>query len=379
MTTKQKIGAVIIGGALLLPLIVAAGEMRSFRYTLAQDEVHSGNAYVVGEDVMIAGTVVGDAVAAGGRVFASGLIEDDVLAAGGQVQVTGVVGGDVRVASGDVLVTGDVGGDVAAVGGKFVADSRSIIGGDIWLAGGQAIIEGEVYGSVRVSGGDVFINGSVGGDVDVRGGRLVIGERAQIQGSLLYRGPRAPIIAPGAVILGSTQYAPDDFGGREFGYFLHGAGVAATLLALLMSIVAALVLFGVFKKYAHALTEDAIHSPWQQMLRGIVVLVVAPVIAILLLATVIGIPLGVVSVLLIGVGMGISCALSGGVFGVWVARVILKKPAHQATLSTVVWGTIALRILGFVPVVGWVVSLAFFCLGVGAVSSMAYRSWWVNR
>lgn len=380
MTKRNKI---IIGGifaAVVLPLIVGAASVWSQeRFVLEQGETRAGNVYAISQDGFVAGKVEGDLVMAGGSSVVTGEIKDDLLIAAGNTQISGSIGGDARLVTGESTVTGSIGGDLVLVGGKAYITGGSSVGGDLLVLGGELTLEGAVKGRARISGGEIIINGPIDGNLEVQGGRLTIGEKAIIGGNLRFRGPQAPMIAPGAIIQGKTEFIRDDFGNSRFRYFAHGMGVLAGAAGLLMSLILALVFFGCFKERVRALTHSALTGFWPHVGRGLLTLILLPIIALVIMATIIGFPIGAFGMLLFGLGMILTMALSGTIFGSWVMRVIFKKGEHQPTTATVIWGTVALRLITFIPVIGWIVGLIFCSVSFGVLAHGAYHRFWVGR
>jgi cytoskeletal protein CcmA (bactofilin family) len=377
---KKKFIAGGVAILLLAPLIVGAASIWSQdHFVLSQNQTREGNMYVAAQEGFINGNVNGDLVIVGGNVVVSGDVSEDVLLGAGNAQLSGLVGGDARIVAGQSFLSGTVDGDVAVVAGKTYITQEGSVGGDLLVVGGETVIEGAVAGRVRISGGEVAINGTVDGDVEVQGGRLVIGDAAVIGGGLRFRGPQVPTIAPSSLIKGKVEFISDDFGGARFRYFAHGMGVLAAALGLLISLVLALVFFGLFKKNSHALTHEALAGFWPNVGRGVLTMVGLPIISLIIMLTIIGLPVGAFGLLMFGLGNILAMALSGMVFGSWVMRVLFKKDNHQPTTATVIWGTIALRVIVLVPVIGWAVGFIFCAAAFGVLSRTAYRTYWLGR
>jgi cytoskeletal protein CcmA (bactofilin family) len=379
-TMRKSLLALALGLVVGVPLIVGArGAWNDARFVLGHDETKTGNIYSITESTLIAGTVKGDAVMGGKSVTVTGLVESDVLAAGAHVQLTGAVAGDVRVAASELLLSGKVGGDLVLLSGRSYIAEGTQIGGNVLAAGGDMTIDGAVAGTVHISGGTIVINGPVSGSVDINGAKLTLGEKAVLSGDLHFRGPQAPIIAPGALVHGKTQYTKDDFGSSDFGRFAGGVSLGAALIMLLISVLIALVLFLVFKKHANTLLQSSLVDPWKNIGNGLIGLILTVVISGGLIVSIFGFPIGIFGLLLLAQLGILASALSGVVFGVWVVRVLFKKADHQPTVTTIVWGTIVLRLITAVPVIGWIIGALFFLMSLGVLLHEAYVRFWVNR
>jgi hypothetical protein len=109
---------------------------------------------VAGEDVRIGpNEVVQNLEAFGGDVLILGRVEGNVHALGGDVTVRGPILGNLEVLGGDALVKNEVHGDVKSVGGDVVVES--VIHGDLLLDGGDVAMgaNGRVLGAVKHNNG----------------------------------------------------------------------------------------------------------------------------------------------------------------------------------------------------------------------------------
>ena len=79
-------------------------DRKTKRVSLGANEVHNGWYFGAGDEVVIEGTVNGDAYVAGGYVEIDGTINGDLLVAGGMVTINGKVTDHVRGAGGTIFV-----------------------------------------------------------------------------------------------------------------------------------------------------------------------------------------------------------------------------------------------------------------------------------
>jgi cytoskeletal protein CcmA (bactofilin family) len=321
----------------------------------------AGDAFLAGGQVAIATQVEGDLVAAGGEVSVGGNIGDDVYAAGGTVSLDAIVSGNARIAGGDVTV-----------------GPATVIAGAASLTGGQVRFDGNTHEYLQVSAASVHLNGVVHGDVELRSGDLRIGPETRIGGRLVYHGPSQPSVPPGAEISGGIEFHESDVD-LSFdppGDGLHDAarGVGSFFWFLGVFIAAAafnLVAPGFSQRAAQFVGSD----PLKSLGLGFAVLVCAPVLVILLLITVIGIPVGLILLtaylLLLFLGWLTTATFIGqkirGVFG-----------ANRA--ATTGWRLLALLaallllwFAGRIPYVGHWIQLAVLLAGMGALVLAAWN------
>jgi hypothetical protein len=370
---NKKIIAGVVLPLAVLPLLVFAKNTARSQYVLERDQVREGNLYAVSENVLISGTAMADLTAVGGEIVVAGDIGEDVLLVGGKSQLAGKVSGDVRLVGGETVVSGSIGGDLAGAAGKIYTSTGSVIGGDVILFGGEVVLQSAVRGNVRVSGGEVTLNGLVQGDVEVNGGKLIVGDQAVLQGSLTYRGPRAPIISSSAQIQGKVEYVRDDFGHRDLRFFARKVWLFGSVASVLMSIILALVLLKVFKRQTPEFIYTSLNRFWPSMGFGVVGFLVIGILSLFLMVSVVGLPLGIIGLLLLVLGNIVAAGLSGIIFGTWLNKVIRRRQHYQVTVGTAVWGSLLLCVVALVPVIGALVCLVFHLIGLGALIQAAHR------
>jgi hypothetical protein len=93
--------------------------------------------------------------------------------------------------------------------------------------------------------------------------------------------------------------------------------------------------------------------------------ILTPILIVMLFISIIGIPLGILTLLLWFVIMLIATPLAGYVLG----RVILPKSKQPAGIISL--GTAILVLTYFIPIIGFVTLLAAYLLGAGMVLSRA--------
>jgi len=323
-------------------------------------ELVEGDALLAGGQVSIVTEVHGDLLAAGGEVAIGGNIGDDVYAAGGTVNLDAIVSGNARIAGGDVTV-----------------GPATVIAGAASLNGGRVEFDGNTHQYLQVSAASVRLNGMVHGDAEIRAGDLEIGPETEVMGRLIYHGPEEPLVPEGAVIAQGIEFHESgstlafDAGRHEVRDAARGAGSVFWFLGIFL--VAAL-FTGLFPEFSRRAAGQVGSAPLRSLGLGFAVLVCTPVLAVLLLITVIGIPLSLMLItaylllLLLGwlvtatyIGQKILAALRG------------RGPTTRAwRLLALLLALVVLWLLGRVPYVGdWIRFLALI-VGMGALVMAAW-------
>lgn len=332
----------------------------------------NGDVVAVGSVVGVKGNVSGDVVAAGGRVSVSGNVGGSVFAGGGTVDVSGNVGGSVRTGGGTVTVSGIIEKDLVVGGGQIIVMPDAIIRGDLILGGGTADIQGRVLGNVRSGARQLTLNNQIGGKTDLNVEGLVLGPKAVLSQGLTYHSYAEAKINPAAKITGAVNFdrkQGSQKSGRTFLPAIFGVGA---ILKLLMFFAAGLVFAYFFKKSTASIVHGSMSS-WKVLWKGFAFLILAPILAVILMVTVIGIPLGALAFLVYGFVLLVACVLAEVAAGAWLQKWIWKK--ETVDWKTVLLGVAAFMVLGWIPFVGWLAVFLLFLSAIGASTHYFRESW----
>lgn len=362
-----KTRSLVIAALVLLGTNAVAqqvGETVTKRGTMLED------IYLAGGTVDVSADVQGDVVAAGGRILIGQRVTGDILAAGGTVDIGGDVLDDVRVAGGTVTLHGHVGGDAVVTGGTVVLAPEASVDGRAWFGGGDVQVAGRVATHLKAAAQHVAISGLVRGDVQVTAQQIEILPSARITGSLTYRSPHAARIDSAAVIGGGVVRLP-----------YHGPSLAGTVLRRLVFIAAlgalgaALIL--AFPGFSQGAVRTLSDEPWKSVGLGAAVLAGGPVVAVLLLITVVGSALGIAGLavyalaLLAGFLTGALCA--GAMVVGWLRRT--ARTSLGVSVLALLIGLTAVSLVRWIPVIGGLVSFGVLLFGLGGLVLQGYRAW----
>ncbi len=377
MNTPTRISLL---GALALfalsPLFASAMEVQANKEAMvAAGATVMDDQYLAGGTVTAAGNFSRDLAVAGGTVLVSGPIVGELLAVGGNLTFTGTVGSTARIAGGNLIIQGAVGHDLVAAGGQVIVGGPGIAGSAL-LAGGTVSLSAPVKGDLRIAGGDVTIDAPISGNVEVRAQRVTLGSHATIGGTFTYTAPQAATVMTGAVITGATTYHES----KEVPTPTK-AGIAAAAAAIfsllffgkvLASLVGALAIGLFFKRYAREIVKHVVKDPWGEVGRGLVVAIVMPVASILLFFTVVGIPLGILG-LLVSIVLFVFTGLTAPVVaGSLVHKWIWKPGEYQVNWKIILLGVAVMLVLDLIPLIGWLIRLGIFLATLGAVAALKW-------
>ncbi|MEJ7838462.1 MAG: polymer-forming cytoskeletal protein [Thermomicrobiales bacterium] len=328
------------------------------------NEVLREDAYWLAATVDFFGSSERDVSIVSGNAEVSGDIAGSLQLAVGQGTVTGNVGGSIRVIGGSVELRGDVGGDIIVVGGRVTIPSSSTVTGDVIVAGGDVDVRGTVQGDITGYTWRLIVAGTVQGSVDVNVSDLDVRSTAVIQGDLTYHTYLKPTISDGATIGGTITDPPN----YPWDSLLNPTGLFGPLLRVMWSLLAGAALILIAPRIASAMSTNA-GSYVRSGILGVIGIVTIPVLAVILLVSIIGLPVG----LLMLAVLLIALYLSQIAVGLAIGRFILPKRWHDGSrgyyLLAMTLGVLAVGIVKMIPVpwIAGIVGLIVTIWGLGAV------------
>lgn len=330
--------------------------------TVASGEVIDGDLYVAGGTIIIDGTINGDLIAAGRTIMVKGTVNGNIIAAGETVNINGEVTHAVRIIGEILNISGTIGRDLLVAGDKVSIASTAEIGSDLLLGAGTAHIDG-------------LIKGDINSGVE----HLTIASTASIQGKLTYISENEANIQSGAQIKGKiTHKLPDvkerlavgthrlpDVGGRLVAGI--GIGLWGKVIGFLMTLVLGIVIVLLAPRRVKAVIESIRTRPWASLGWGAIILIFTPIAALIACITIIGLPLGLITLIL----YTIAICLTQLFIGLFIGQLIIGSSrgveSRAALVGALVLGLAILSILRLIPYLGAVIWVATILFGLGAI------------
>jgi hypothetical protein len=250
---------------------------------------------------------------------------------------------------------------VVLSGDLLVPRGRTV--GEVFVIHGSVTVLGVVEGGVVVLDGPAAIAGQVRGDVVVLDGRLLLRDTAQIAGNVLVGDDLHR--EDGAQVAGDV---------RE-GFRVSLEGPVAALGALLVSIAMAVsmlvlmvLLLVLAPRGVERLGVATRTAPFASAGWGLVVTIVLPVAAVVLAASVLGLPLGLA--VLLGLGLVFLVGLAAAGWG--IGRVVVGPPRSRVGAMFAGWAIVA--VVGLVPVLNAIMWGLAAVFGLGLIVVAAWRA-----
>jgi hypothetical protein len=240
---------------------------------------------------------------------------------------------------------------VVLTGRADISEGETV--GDVVIFDGPVNIAGTVDGDVVAFNGRVTVTGTVRGDVVSFNGRVTVEDGAQVTGDVRSR-PEAQI-GSGADVGGTVggvdfERVDDAFAAARFGVWF-AISISALILVFLF--------VWLFPRGADATVLAGRSRTGAAVGWGLLLFFGLPIISILLLVTLVGIPLGIVLLLAIAP----IYALAYTVAAYFLGRRIIGPPRSRFLAALV--GIAVLRILALIPFVGGLTWFAATVFGLG--------------
>lgn len=319
--------------------------------------------------VLVLGTVPAVALAqsasgvGGTIVVEEGETVEEVDGISGNVIVDGTVRGDVNGVAGNVYVNGEVGGDVDVLGGNL--EISGTVDGDVNSASGNVVVTetGTVGGDVSAAAGNVDLLGTIEGDASIAADTVRLGEAASIGGDLTYAGT---LVGDTDVVAGEVR--------EETGIGVTGPEVTPSLepilsvYAFVMNLVLGALLLALFPRFSEGVVDRVASDPVRTGLAGLAVLVGVPILLVAIAITIIGIPITIVGAFAFAFLVWVGIVYGRFAVAAW----LLAQVDVDNRWLALVGGLLGGAVLAQVPIVGGLLNLLIFLLGLGALAVGLY-------
>lgn len=365
----------------LLPLAIAASLLAA--PALAQDSRLSfgGDEYAAGQNVAISSDVARDAFMAGYDVSLSAPVTGDGHLAGFNVRVSAPVSGDIYAAGFNVSVGGDVGGDLTAVGNSVTGTAP--VTGNARLAGQTVTLDAPVSGGALITAQTLILNSTITGDLTFLGETLSFGADARVDGQVQINAPTEIAVPASVAAADRVTYnelvRPDYVGeaGKTAENVVRGFWpiVWGTVIWVLVLIALGAILIALLPRLREALETNAAIRPFRTFWVGILTfastLGLVPVAAF----TIIGI--FILPFVFIYVAIASILAYLTGTYlvGRRVVGAFTPIDSNMKRLVALAISVVAAVLFGFIPVVGWLLSLGLLSYGFGAFAMALIARW----
>jgi cytoskeletal protein CcmA (bactofilin family) len=368
--------------ALGIPVGASAAEIHKneTHYTLPADAVVKTDLIVFGDSVEIDGTVDGDLIAFGRKVTITGHIAGDVIAFGAMLEINGTVDGNVRTSTQQLTLHGKIAKNLTMIGGIVETDAQSTIGWSATFIAGEVTLNGRIERDILGHIGHMYLDGFVGGNADVSASdSFAIGPRAQTMGKIEYKGPAQPVITTGARLASAVDttievHKIDWYARATYWHRLLYWG-ASFVFGLVLLLIAP----GFFAETVQTANRGGVSIGI-----GALVMFATPIIAVLVCVTVVGLGVGISTILLwvmsvyssklfVATWLGRKLVGKKSFVGVVAGAKVWPAPYKGAMIGQMALGLFLLDAIRLIPYLGFCAVIIAEFWGLGALALTLYR------
>ena len=256
----------------------------------------------------------------------------------------------------NVLVS--VGGDLTLAAGE-TADAVLVINGDARIEG-TAIAVAVVNGTLTMAGGTVTTVAVVKGTADIGPGSTVSDDVLELNSTVN--------VDATATVGGEVRSMAVDLAG--IGLALGVLGVLAWMAFVLVTWAAGLALAAFGSRQVRSAEWLISSEPLKTFLAGLATLLLPPLIGVLLMITVIGLPVGLALLFMVWPTLAFLGWLVGATWiGEWILRAAGRAAPERRPYLGVTVGLVVATLASLIPLVGAIIAL----FGMGGVTLAGWR------
>lgn len=342
---------------------------------IKNEEVIEKTVFGLGERVEIEGILNKDAFLLGKTIILNGKIKGDFLGAAEDIRINGQIEGNLRAAGRKIEINNRIEKNVTVFGADILFNKNSEISGDIIVFGATIELLGKTKGDVKIKGGNMIaINGLIDGDVDLEAKEIVLLSNASIKGNFNYTSLKEIEIKEGQ-IEGDIFYTPlkppkEHIKKEAFLKKIKEKGYSFLSSAIIL-LVTILVLR---KQRTLAISKEMINKIKRNFGWGLIYLIIIPIIALLLLFSIIGIPLALVILIVYILILYLTKIFISLAIGIKLAKFDKIEEKEDVSFSKLIlfgiFGLFIFYLFSSLPYFGFLFNIFCFSLVLGTIGNL---------
>lgn len=271
------------------------------------------------------------------------------------------------IAGREVNISGNITRDAFVVGETVTIENTGIINRDLYVCASKVIINGAVNRNIYVASSELLVGDKayIRGDVHSATDKIVISETANILGTVEYRSDASVVSIPESIQVNRIEVETN----KNQGNVSKSFDFNEKILELLMVFVTFILMLAIVPEFFTKIDERyALNAKelFKAFGIGVLLLIVVPIVSIILMVTIVGLPIAFVALLL----YIIAFIITGAVAGYTIVKAIFGSKVNKFVAGTA--GVIGYKLLMCVPVLGGIVY--FFCISLTlGVMYMTFR------
>ncbi len=338
---------------------------------IGPDEVIDDDLIAAGRIVKIEGKVNGDVFAFAQEVIISGMINGSVYTGGSEIKFKAKDCRSLWTFCGFLGADGNIENNLLFFGGELRTEKTNLVKKDLLAFGREINIDGEIHGRIKGNMGSFNLNGKIG-SANIEANSVNIKSGSTVTGDLSIKSRQEPNIEPDAKILGKTDYQKVE--GKESKQKKGGLVRTIKTIFFISRVVIGIILIALFKPLIVKTNEILKNATWKSLGFGFLTIIVIPVLMVITLITIIGIPVSIFCLFLFLTLAYLSGIVFATGFGEFLIKLIKKEGTISPFISFLV-GIIIISLVSLIPYLGFLVRLVVFFFGSGMLVLLTNNIW----
>jgi cytoskeletal protein CcmA (bactofilin family) len=338
--------------------------------TVAAGETVNDTLVVFGNSVTINGTVTGDLIVFARQINVQGTVQGNIVIFGQKIDVSGTVEGDVFEFGQTIQADGKVGKNLWAFASSITLGKNIQLNNDATLFSAEAYINGDVGRDATVFSGTLDVGSKLGRDLRFRGTQLMVHPSCTI-GRNLYSKTHTVQglqIDPSATIGGKKMV---EFEKPKPNRYLTAGFYVRQFLRIAAAFLLGFIVCWIFP----SISRISISTARTLLISGgigFLSAVAIPVAAIILAITLIGLPIGLVAIMLWLLGLYMAKIVVARCIG--AALLGKESQGLKSTALSLLIGLVIVVVAVNLPYIGGVLNFVLMLIGLGALAKTLYRA-----
>ncbi len=366
------------------------------------DTIYNDDVFISGARLKFGSRVNGDLFSISYEMVQADTITGNFMPVSISIQNLGPILGSYRAVAWNLSCNADVGRNLLILAHDVNIGPASHIGRNADIASSIVVFQGDVQGDMHIRARSAMISGRVGGNLYFGGDSLTINPNTVVVGDINYNSPIRATIAPGSSIAGKINWQQTEPVKQKQGkgpgliptwivslrgYFILSTIISAVVIGvtflklpgwlallflwLIMAVSGNIVLL-ICKSRANSTVNILEIRFFPSMGLGFIAFLLTPILALVLLFTVLAAPFAPILIMLFGIAM-----FAGGIFAsLYVGRRIcaLFNPSSAGTPGYLCYtvGMTLILLLSIIPIIGYLLVLITLMTGLGGLAQ-TYR------
>ena len=335
----------------------------------------SGNFVEINEDLL------GDVYVMASTVRLNAIIYGDLFVIARDLVINGEVKDNLRAIAVELEINGQIGDDISVMAETLNFTQSSQVGNSVIALANHSNYDGRIGGNVHSISSSFRTAGTFGSNLHLRSETNDFDERTNISGSLIAH-VSEPITQIDVIsVEGDTDISivvsPRNHPSYQEFHSRMKRGI--NTLTAIMSILTVVIGSKIIKKMAPTqfkkLELEVTNRTGACIIKGILIVFLTPVLIVMIASTILGIPISLLSLLVLIILLMSASWIPTYVFGKHVLLTINDKFGHWTVEQLKDWhflvlGAVLIQLILLLPIIGVTVRVLLVLVGMGAASSL---------